>query len=660
MSVLLNAVESMLSMGARRTPGGWLGRILPYYCVAVAVWVVYSTIFAIIDVWVMAAIFLCATYGVLFLVVAPLPGSQTTRIPWHDWLLSALSLAAGGYFALNGGEIAQRISLLDPLDDAQLLFGTILFVTTLEATRRTTGLGLTLIVAVFTAYNLFGHHLGGALGHGLITYEHFLDINIFTTEGVLGLPVRVAATYAFLFVLFGTLLSRCGGGDFFFNFSAALTGRRVGGPAKVAVVSSGFYGMISGSPTSDVVTTGSVTIPMMKRMGYKPHFAGAVETAASAGGALLPPVMGSAAFIMAEYSGIPYREIVIAAIVPALLYYMTVYVQVHLRSQRLGLSGMEQVPSLRESLRGGGIFLVPLAALTAALLSGYSPQLVAVLGALSVVLVSLVSPRHRMGFGQYFRALGETTLRIVPVAGACAAAGLVIGGLSMTGLAGKISLLVLSTTGASLFWVLFSTAVLTILLGCGMPTGSAYILAAVLLGPMLVELGLHPMSAHMFILYFACISAITPPIAVAAYAAASIAEANPLRIGAAAVKLALSAFIVPFAFAYGPELLLIGEPVAIAVHIATAVAGFVVLSIAAEGYFRGHLPPWQRLLLAAGGLLFVVPSYEGLGVAVLLLALAFLPLVLARRRGAGEAFAAAPVRPAELAADAEPDSKRRV
>ena len=471
------------------------------------------------------------------------------------------------------------------------------------------GFGITAIVLTFVLYNLFGHHLGGAIGHGYIDYPYFLDTMAFSTDGIFGVPVRVAATYAFLFVMFGTFLQRAGGGEFFFNLAAVVSGRSPGGPAKIAVVSSGLYGTISGSPTSDVVTTGAVTIPMMKRLGYSGALAGAVEVAASTGGSILPPVMGSAAFIMAEFTGIDYRDIAIAAIIPALLYYFCVYTQVHLRSVNLGLTSIEEskIPKLGATLRQGGVFVVPLAVLVGALMMGYSPNFVAVFGAIAVIVVAMLKKETRIGLKGIYEAMGETTLRIVPVAGACAAAGLVIGGITMTGLAQKFSALIFLLTSQDLFLSLLVAAALTILLGMGMPTPSAYILAAVLVGPTLQQLGVDKLAGNLFLLYFAVLSALTPPIAVAAYAAAALADANPLTISVQAVRLSLSAFVVPFAFVYGQELLLVGNVWNIALAVATAMLGVWLVALATEGY-KQVLNFAARLLLAASGLCFIVPS----------------------------------------------------
>jgi TRAP transporter 4TM/12TM fusion protein len=605
----LSLLKLLFSTGQQRRLTGRLGRLVTAWAAAIAIWVVYYTTLGTGDLFAMTISFLAAMMALLFITISATPKSNPAYPSVLDFSLALASIAAGIYFTLNSEIIIGRISLLDPLSGYDLLFGTILFVLTIEATRRTVGMSLTLVVLVFIAYNLFGHHLGGAVGHGYISYQHFLDLMVFTTDGIFGVPLRVAATYVFLFVLFGTFLTRAGGGEFFFNLAAALTGRKIGGPAKVAIISSGLYGTISGSPTSDVVVTGSITIPMMRRLGYPAALAAGIEVTASTGGGILPPVMGSAAFIMAEYTGISYRDIALAATLPSLLYFVGIYAQVHLRSLRLGLMGMDakDIPKLGPTLRQGTPFFVPLTVLMIALLLGYSPSFIAIFATLSVIAVSLFSKKFHLGFKDVYEILAETTLLVLSATAACAAAGLVIGGLTMTGLAGKFSSLVFLLTESNLFLSLLVGAAMTILLGMGMPTPSVYIFAAVLIGPMLISLGMPVMAAHMFLLYYACMSAITPPVAVAAFAAAAIAQINPLQIALAAVRLSIVTFIVPFAFVYSQGLLLIGSPLVIILEMISATAGALLLAVAAEGYFKSPVAWWGRLLLTGAGLCLFVP-----------------------------------------------------
>lgn len=599
-----------VTTGGRRRPEGWLAHIVNAYAAIVALWVVYQATLSSIDVLALSIIFLSMMLSLVFLLVGARADCNPTTPSLLDYGLAAASIITGAFFVSNIPEIATRISLFTELTKPQTVFASVIILLTIEATRRTVGAGLMLIVIAFMIYNLYGDKLEGTFQHGEITLSHFLDINVFTTDGLFGIPVRVAATYAFVFVMFGTFLERARGGDFFFDLAASLSGRTAGGPAKVAVFSSALFGTVSGSPTSDVVTTGSITIPMMKRLGYPGALAGGVEVAASTGGSLLPPIMGSAAFIMAEYTGIPYSEIIIAALVPALLYYLGIYTQVHLRSVKLGLAPLpaDRIPSLVRTLVSGWIYMIPLIAIVVALVQGYSPTYVAVFGTIAILVASQFRRDARITLRGFYEGLAETTIRMIGVTGACAAAGLVIGGITMTGLAAKFSYLVLLFGDGALFPALVIGAIVTIILGLGMPTPSAYVLAAVLIGPVLVnDLKVSMMSAHMFLLYYAVMSAMTPPVAVAAYAAAAIADDNPLKIATTAVMFSIVAFLIPFGFIFNDAVLLQGETLQIPLALGLVTLAIICLCLAAEGFMKSELPALVRLALAGCGLVLLAP-----------------------------------------------------
>ena len=622
----------LFGTGKRRTPSGLVGAAIKAYAALVAVWVIYNVIIIVTDIFGMTMIFLSAMLVLIFLTLAPTTSSKSENPGVSDWILAAISAASGVFFWWNLDEITNRITLFDPLSPWELSFGIVIVLLVLEATRRSVGVGLTLIVLIFIVYNLFGHLLSGELAHGYISIEHFIDTTVYTTDSIYGVPVRVAATYAFLFVLFGTVLAQAGGADFFYRVGALLAGRTAGGTAKIAVVSSGAYGMVSGSPVSDVVTTGAVTIPTMERAGYRSDTAGGIEVAASTGGSIMPPVMGSVAFIMAEYTGIPYDQIAVAAIIPAVLYYLGVMVQVHYLSKKLGMRGLSsaEIPSIREALRNGELFFVPLAAIVGALALGYAATYAAMFGTIAVYAVALLRKETRIGLVKLYDVLAEATIKVIGVTAACAAAGLVIGGLAMTGLAAKFSSLIVFASGESLFIALFVAAVVTILLGMGMPTPSVYILATVLVGPVLLKLGLSVLAANMFLLYFSVLSASTPPVAVAAFAAAAIARANPISIAVVATRLSVAAMIVPFSFAYSPELLLVGTPIGIVFGVLTAVIGVFLVAVATEGYFDAPLSAVSRLMIGAGGLCFVAPSVS-LAIAGIILTLGGMSPIILRQ-----------------------------
>ncbi len=616
-------LAASVGTGPRRDLEGRLGLAIKGFAVLTALYTVYAATMSTWDVLARTIVFLCLMLCMLFLVVGSGPNARTDRPTVPDLFLAAFSLACLAFFTIEMEEIAQRITLFDPMPLSYWIFGYGLLALSIEAARRTVGPGLTLLALAFMAYNLWGHNFDGPLKHGLITFEHFLDVTMFTTDGVFGAPIQVTATYAFLFVMFGTLLEKAGGGAFFFNIAAALTGRQVGGPAKVAVVSSGLFGMLSGSPTADVVTTGSVTIPVMKRLGYSPTLAGAVEVAASTGGSILPPVMGAAVFIMAEFTAIPYLTIVFAAAASAILYYMTVFLQVDLRSRKEGVGTLDPstLPRVGAAFAAGWMFLIPLGVLCTALVMHYSPTYVALYGTAALLLTWLVRWRT-FTLGALFDGIAQTTLSMVAVTGACAAAGMVIGGITMTGLSGKVSELLVLIAGSNELLTLIFAAMMTILLGMGMPTPAAYALAAALVAPTLVaDYGYSLMQAHMFLLYFAVLSAMTPPVAVAAYAASGIAGANPVSIAGQACKLAVAAFVLPFAFMYAPGLLLQASPVFIVLDILRALVLVLAMAVAAEGYWRAPIPGLGRLALALGGLAMISPQPPIVAAGLVLLAI---------------------------------------
>ncbi len=609
----MSPVEKAFATGLSRDLSPAWNRFVALYGALITLGVVVSAILGKPGLYVLTAIFLGAMLVLVFITIGTSVEQAETRVPFYDLALALLSIVCGVYFWLNADYVSNRISLLDLLSPADVFFGASFLLLTLEASRRTTGIGLTGFVVLVLLYNLFGDGLPGVLGHGPIDHQHFLDLMIFTTEGIFGAPLRVAATFAFLFVLFGALLNATGAGSFFFNLAAAFTGRTVGGPAKIGVVSSGLFGTISGNPVADVVTTGSVTIPMMKKLGYPAALAGGIEVAASTGGSLAPPVLGAAAFIMAEFTGIPYAEIAIAATIPALLYYVSIYAQVHIRALSLGLRGMDSadIPTVQESLVKGWFFVFPILVLCIGIVLEFSATLTALI---SIAACLLVTPFA--GYGLFpvrliVDALGETAARMAGVTGACAAAGLVVGALTMTGLATKFGHLVLLLTASDLFLSLVVTAVITILFGLGLPTSASYILTAVLVAPVLTKLGLSLLAAHMFILYYAVLSNVTPPVAVAAYAASAIAQANPLYIALSACRLCFVAFIVPFSFAYGEGLLLEGPWSDIVFSTIAASIGVMLMAAAVEGYYRRPLEWPSRVLLFLSGLAFFVPHYYG-------------------------------------------------
>ncbi|HEV2627162.1 MAG TPA: TRAP transporter fused permease subunit [Pseudolabrys sp.] len=568
--------------------------------------------------------FLGVVLAVSFLTLNANPLRPRTG-SWFGWIAAALSLAVAIYFMIRDPYYEARLPMVDELSLADQIAGILAVVLILEATRRVIGFTLVVVVLVFLAYGVFGQYIQGPFYHRALSLQEMLDQLVFTTNGVFGSALHVAAFLVFVFVTFGALLDRCGGGDFFFDLANSLVGKQVGGPAKVAVVSSGLYGSISGSPTADVVTTGAFTIPMMIRTGLSPVYAGAVEATASTGGALLPPVMGTAAFLMSDFTGIPYGTIAIAAVAPALLYYLSIFLAVHGHAHITGLkpSATADTPRFLSVLRRDWYYFVPIAILIWFVLAYDRAVFSAALALAALVPITLWRTRSPGKTGTaILSAFDDALRRMTGIGVACAVAGLVVGTLAMTDLTGKISSAMFVLAKGNEVLTLIIATVVVIVLGMGMPTPAVYALAAVLAAPALLALDVPMLPAHLFIVYFASMSAITPPVAVAAFAAGSIARANPMAIGLLCCRLAIVAFIIPFVFIYHPGLLLIGSPQTIALDLASATLAVIALVAATEGYLFVPLQPLMRALFGVAGLLLIttrlIPASIGLALLVAL------------------------------------------
>lgn len=477
-----------------------------------------------------------------------------------DMVLVILSASCGIYYMFHADRIATRIIGVDLLGTWDVIFGLLFVLLCLEAARRTIGISITFVALSFIAYALFGHFLGGIWYHRKMPFIEVLDQLAFSFNGLWGSPIAVAATFVFVFVLFGSFLKKSGASEFFFDLSVSLAGQTKGGAAKIAVFASAFTGTISGSPTANVVTTGTITIPMAKKVGYSPRFAAAVEAVASTGGSFLPPIMGSSAFLMAAVTGLNYKSIAVAAIIPAVLFYVSIFSIVHFEAIRLDLprANVRDIPCLKDVLKKGWFYFIPVIVLVTFLLQGSSPSRTGVYGIMAIIIVSWFRKKTRMGIQKIIQAMIDGAKSAIPISTACAVAGLVIAGIMTTGLGGKLNSIILSLTSGQLFPSLLLIMILCIVLGMGMPVAAAYVLTAMLAAPTLISMGVSEMGAHLFIVYFSIISAITPPVAVASFAAAGIAGANPNLVGFEAVRLGLASFIIPFIFIFQPALLMDG------------------------------------------------------------------------------------------------------
>jgi len=524
--------------------------------------------------------------------------SPTPRL--LDYALLALGAAPIIYLFANYEYIVSRIFYIDDLYPADIVLGVIFTLVVLEATRRVIGLALPLTALVFLVYGLFIAKL---------EWMRLLDQLFMTTEGIFGIPLSVSASYVLIFVLFGSFMERTGTGQLFMDFAMSLTGHTAGGPGKVSVVSSSLFGTISGSAVANVMVDGPIAIPLMKRSGFPPHFAAGVEATASTGGQIMPPIMGAAAFVMAEFLAVSYAQVVIWAVCPAILYYIACFAAVHFEAKRRGLVGLprSELPRLGEVMRVRGHLFIPILLILLVMYSGYSAPMAALIGTLACFPVAALrkSTRDNVNLTNIIDAFVDGARNAIPVALACACAGIVIGVVTLSGLGIVFTQFVVGLSKETLVLALILTMLAGIVLGMGMPTTPAYIIMTALLVPAIIKLGVIAPAAHMFALYFAVLSAITPPVALAVFAAAGIAKADIWNSGWAAVKIGAAGFIVPFMCVYEPALMMIGEWPQIIQAFCTASAGVLLFAAGLHGYLVTRASLWQRALLIVAGLLLI-------------------------------------------------------
>jgi TRAP transporter 4TM/12TM fusion protein len=547
-----------------------------------------------------------------FLSVPSKKGSLKRQIHWYDVVLVLLSLVGGGYVAVYYPDIIPTLGYMVPF---RTVMGGMMILLILEAARRLVGWPIVIIGILFPIYAATSYFLPGFLHSRMIPVGRILSYIYLSPGAMMGIPLTVAGTIVFSFIFFGRVLFSTGGGKFLSDFALALMGRYRGGPAKVAILASCFFGSLSGSASANVAMTGIVTIPLMKRTGYKPHIAAAIEAVASTGGLIMPPIMAATAFIMAEFMEIPYSTIAVSAFIPALLYYIAVFIQVHLQAVKDDLKGLprEELPSLKEVMKQGWIYLIPTLVLLYCLFALYmAPETSALYAVAATVIVCLFKKdTRRVVIGQAWRILRDTGRGVLEVGIICGIAGIVIGSMDLTGIGLSLSDALVSLSGGNAMVLLVLAAIGAIILGMGMPVTATYIMLVVLIAPALIELGIEPLAAHLFIMYFGVMSFLTPPVAIAAYVAASIAKSEPMRTGFAGVRLGIVAYIVPFVFALSPSLILIGSWDEILLTTITALLGIVFLSIAFEGYLFARLHAGKRILFAVGALFLIAPSLKG-------------------------------------------------
>lgn len=605
-----------------RSLKGMTGKIITVIAVLMSLFHLYTAFFGVFESIMQRSAHLAFALALTFAVYKPTKKVvEAEKIPWYDWIFVALSLSVYSYFVINSQSISSRMSYIETLSTFEVGIGIIAGLLLLEATRRVVGNALLMIILVCLVYGIWGHLAPGVLSHREFTTMWIVDHLFYTVTGVFSTPLGVSATFIFLFILFGKFLEVSGAGQFFINLSVAGMGKYRGGPAKTAIVASSILGTISGSAVANTVTTGAFTIPLMKKTGYKKEFAGAVEAVSSTGGQIMPPIMGASAFIIASYLGIPYMDVALAAAIPALLFYLCLYFQVDLRAKRLGLVGLKksELPNFWKVMKNGFLYFVPLIVIVYMLVSGFSPMRAGLFSIGATILVAAVMKSTRLSFGTIFRALDLGAKAAIETAIACAAAGIIIGIIGLTGIGLKFSSIIIELSGGILIVTLIFTMITSIILGMGLPTVAAYIVQVPLTIPALIELGVAPLAAHMFIFYFAILSAITPPVALAAFAAAGISGAEPMKTGIVSMKLGLAAFIVPFMFVYGESLLLIGDTQTIILSVITACIGIWGIACAVEGWLLRHAFWYERVILFIGALLMIIPGLwsDVIGISVL-------------------------------------------
>lgn len=550
---------------------------------------------------------------------------KKTTIAWHGYLLAAIALCLGTYVLATWFKKIGEVGLSPPW--YELAMGTVFLLLCIEGARRTLGWVFPIIAVISMFYARFGEMLPGILAHKNYPFERIVGNMFITTEGVFGMLTGISATYIFLFILFGAMLREAGGGEFFINISFALFGRVRGGPAKIAVVASSLFGMVSGSGTANVAGTGQITIPLMKRSGYKPHFAAAVETVSSSGGLLMPPIMGSAVFIIMEVLGVTYTTIMKAAGLMAVLYYVGLFLMIDLEAQKLGMVGLpkKDLPSFKKTLKEGWFFLIPIIVLVFFLVySKVSVTRAAFWATISIPLCSILGGSRRwMSLKQILQGLQNGALTALPVVAILSVGGIVLGMITLTGLGLMMSGLLINMSGGHLIVLLLLTMVASIILGMGVPPVAAYIVLAILVVPALIKLGVYPLAAHLFVFYFATIAGITPPMAPDAFVAAGIAQASMMRTAFTACRLAMVVFIIPYMFVYNNALLLVGTLGQILQVCVTAFFGVLALACAAQNYLAGQLPFLMRASLFIGGGCLIFPGLFSDLIGLVIIALVF-------------------------------------
>ena len=595
----------------------WTGvpqKVVQYIMALFSLYCIYSTLFSTASLEVRLMIFLgcVVVMGFLYYPASKNNNVKANYIPWYDWIIMIAGASCFFYYGFNFDAIIDVLTSASKMTPAFIVVGIIGILSLMELCRRCVGIPILCVVGALLVYTFWsmlskGMPLQAVLGRVIYTL-------FYGTSGVIGTPINVCAKFIVVFIVFGAFLERTGISKFFIDLANKIAGASAGGPAKVAVISSALCGMVSGSSVGNTVTTGSVTIPMMKKTGYKPEFAGAVEAASSTGGQIMPPIMGAAAFLMAEYLGVSYGEVAVKAILPAFLYFAGIFIAVHLEAKKLGLKGIDR----SEMVSGKELFsklylLVPIVLLIVLVaMNVYTMQKAAALSIIAAIVVGLINKDSRLTPARFIEALEAGGKGTITVATACAMAGVIAGCITVTGLASKLITAIVALSGNTLIIGLFLTMLCCIVLGMGVPTTANYCIMAATCAPILMKLGIPDIAAHFFVFFFGIVADITPPVALAAYAGSAIAKSNPMRTGINATKLAIAAFIVPYVFAYSPTLLFVDveSVLDIVLICVTALLGIYGVAAGLNGFVGKKINVVFRILLIAGGLTLIIPGLE--------------------------------------------------
>ena len=607
----------------RSNIGKWTW-IVTFLGVALTVFHIYSGYFGTLPSQKQRAIHLGTALGLIFLLYPAKKGwhRKQKSIPWYDVILAFTAMYVTYHKIIFFDSIIQsRISGYSLIDTIISIVAILLL---LEATRRTVGIPIVIVASFMIGYALFGNHIPTQiLSHPGFTFDRIATNLWYQESGVFGTPIQISSKFIYLFLFFGVMLIHTRIGQFFNDLAFALTGRFTGGTAKAAVAASALQGMVSGSSVGNTVASGSFTIPMMKNAGFKPEFAAGTEASASTGGQIMPPIMGAAAFIMMEYLGVSYGAIMLAAVVPAILYFTGIFIGTHFEAKRLGILGLpaSKLPKLKEQMLRYGYMLLPLLVIIGTVMIGYTPQRAAIYGILAAYAVSLLRKETRMSLRKTIYVFEQGARVALPVIAAVATAGIIAGVVSITGLGAKFASGIIALSAGHLALALFFTMIACLILGMGLPTTANNVVTATIAAPALINgFDVAPIAVHMFVFYFGIVADITPPVCLAAYAGAGIARANPFKSGVTAVKLAIAAFIVPYIFVYDSILVMVDvTTIPLIISIITALLGMVGVSSAMIGFYIRHSKIWERLLLLVGGLLLILPEMitNLIGIAIL-------------------------------------------